>query len=654
LIILLAVTHLSGAQSAAEPKEPAAASREIADSYLVQARQAYREGRKGQAEALLEVALEFHPQSSESAYLYALILLAEQSSSHLAVPFLQRALSAGTWADTDPLEAVTQLAGFYTRTRRYGEARRLLESLGPSAAPASLGSRCTAALAAIWARVAAGQGQAAEAEAFLRRALERFPQSTDLYVLLARQLAARGRSTEAADTLRRASRALPGEAEPVLALAGLERSAAARLELADRYLAMGGRDPGAALLALRAGPKEPLRYFEEFLRLGGERQILYLDGLQELARQRAKEGAAWSAIATRLAASAARYSGWRVLDADADGLYEERYEYREGALRGWSLDEDQDGAAEVEASFAGGLPERITLYRHQTVPEAVVQLRYSAYPALADVTFGDRSSRRTYSLFPFQINAAAFASLPAGTDAQGTAGSARPLRLRYRGGLPDDENRVRRQSYSMAEYDAASGPEAQPLRRYHLLEGAVTRLEQAPDGRGGYRHVVHYDRSGPVEGRRDEDGDGRYEVREQYEAGALARILLDADGDGVEEFAQSVVGGVRRQSWDYDGDGRYDSVEYETAAGETVREFSSRLDGVYDLRAVFRGGRIVRFQRAGRALPVSYDERRRLYWIGRPLADSIPLEGPDGVQRRGGRSVFVLRYMGNLYVGEME
>jgi hypothetical protein len=100
------------------------------------------------------------------------------------------------------------------------------------------------------------------------------------------------------------------------------------------------------------------------------------------------------------------------------------------------------------------------------------------------------------------------------------------------------------------------------------------------------RHVLYYDRCGPVEGRRDEDG------------------------DGIEEFAQAL--GNRhprlRLSWDYNGDGRYDSVEYETSGGETVREFSSRLDGVYDPRAVSRAG----------------------------------------------RSVFVPRQVGNLYVGELE
>jgi len=651
-ILLVFLNAVLGAQSAAAP--PSAANREIAAGLLAQARLAYGEGRREQAAGLLEASLEFDPQSSESAYLSALLLLAEQEGSHRAVPYLRQALDAGTWVDTDPFQAVAALAGFYTRSRRFAEARRLLESLERTAAPAALGSRCTAALAATWARVLLGQGEAAAAEVFLRRALERFPQSADLYLLAGRQLAARGRVSDAAEMLRRAERALPEHPAPVLALAGLERAAAARIQLVDRYLAKGGSDPGAPLLALRAAPKDPLRYFEAFLRLGGEGQLLHLEELQELARRRRQEaeprGAppGWGQIASRLAESARRYSGARRLDADGDGLYEELYQYYEGTLRSWSLDADQDGSPEVRAEFIGGLPALITVHGERTV-----ELSYSAYPALAERSFRDEAGRRTYSLFPYRLQAPAFGAPPAGAAAQGPEVSAEtpPLRLRFRGGLPTDEASVRRQSYELREYDAAAGGAPGRGRRCHLLEGAVTRVEQDPDSRGRYRHVVHYDRSGPVEGRRDEDGDGRFEMREEYAAGALLRVLLDADGDGVEEFAQSFAPG--RLSWDYDADGRYDSVEYQSPEGETVREFSSRLDGRFDLKAVFRSGRILRFLRDGRALPVSYDERRGLYWIGRRLEESIPVEGLEGIQRRDGRTLFGLRYMGRLYVGEL-
>lgn len=623
-----------------------AAAGNLAGEYLAQARQAFREGRREQAAALLQAALEFQPQSSEASYLYARVLLGEQSGSFRAVSHLLQALEADTWVETDPLEAVTQLSGFYARTRRFAEARRLLDSLEPGAAPANLGSRCTPALAAIWARALAGLGQASESEGFLRRALERFPAAADLHLLLARQLVARGRSSEAAEALRRATRVLPESPEAVLALAALERSAAARAELVDRYLAMGGTDAGAALLALRGAPKDPARYFEHFLRLGGDRQILYVDELQELAQRHrqdaAPQGPAWLRIAATLAERAGRYSGARTLDADADGLYEELYEYAGGQLVGWLLDADQDGQPEARVSFSGGVPQSVTLERAQSV-----ELRYSAYPALATVTFRVGDSRRAYSLFPYQFNAPAFAAETGGASGRGAgASAAAPLRLRFRSELPADEARVRRQSYSMTE----QGPSGERL--YHLLEGAVTRMEQDPDGRGGYRHVVHYDASGPAEGRKDGDGDGRYEIRERYAGGRLAAVFLDADGDGVEEFAQ-VLGAAPRSSWDYNADGRYDSVEYQTPEGDTVREFSSRLNGVFDLRAVFRAGRIVRFLRDGQALPVSYDERRGVYWIGRRLDDSVSLEGLEGIQRRGGRTLFGLRYMGSLYVGEL-
>mgnify|MGYP006993422543 CR=1 FL=1 len=115
--------------------------------------------------------------------------------------------------------------------------------------------------------------------------------------------------------------------------------------------------------------------------------------LQDLAQRRrqdpAPQGPAWARIAVTLAERVGGYSGTRSLDADADGLYEELYEYSSGVLRTWSLDADQDGLPEAQASFAGGLPQAVSLRR-----TPAVELRYSAYPALAAVIFSEGESRR--------------------------------------------------------------------------------------------------------------------------------------------------------------------------------------------------------------------------------------------------------------------
>jgi hypothetical protein len=102
---------------------------------------------------------------------------------------------------------------------------------------------------------------------------------------------------------------------------------------------------------------------------------------------------------------------------------------------------------------------------------------------------------------------------------------------------------------------------------------------------------------------------------------------------------------------DFNGDGRPDSREYDAADGTRVRELSTKMNGIFDLRIVSRGSRIVGFARGGVPVPVVPDAPRGVTWIGRPApAVGMPDKAlPDGLQTIAGKEYLVFRFAGIVY-----
>jgi len=602
--------------------------RAAAEQYLAQARGQAAAGSWAQAAALLDFSLEFFPEFSESCLLYGRIRLRDQAGTRAGLDWLTRALAAGTWTVTDPREASTELAGVLVRTRRYAEARPVLATLDDrSAAAPGLGARDNPDAALLWGRTLSGLGDARGAARHLELALARYPRDARLYLELARVRQALRQTGGALEALSRGRRALPTASQLTLEAARLERERARRLELLEEYVRQGGADPSAAALALTLGPRDPRAWLERFLAWGGNAALRPLDDL--LAFYRGRPGNA----AKPLLQAVREYTGLRLLDADEDGFYEERYQLRSGSLAAWTMDQDQDGVAEAEVLFESGSP--------RSLAAGSLEYRYSEYPFLDQVTARDERGRRVYDLQPYRERLAVFAgSVPFGT---------RPLRLAMSRWPKEEE--VARLAYAMRE--TPGGPGAAE-RKYTLLSGQVARLEEAPDKNGRYGRVVEYSQGLPVEGRRDLDRDGVFEVRESYTAGKLSGLAVDRDGDGRPEYREQYSPEGNRFFWDYDDDGTADSREWHKADGVVLREFSSRQDGVFDAAAAFRGELLVEFRRGGRALPVIPSAAGELYWLGRPVGRPERfLELPDGLHRIDTGRYFVFTYRGRRYVEQL-
>jgi tetratricopeptide (TPR) repeat protein len=609
------------------PAQSGGEARSSAYGFVLQARALAAAGSDSAAASLLESSLEIDPGFSESCYLLAQLRLKRQEDTRSGIEWLRRAIASGSWVDTRAEQASLELARVLVRTRSYAQARSVLASAG---ARPGLGDRDDPEAALLWGQALLGQGQTEAAARYGSEALLRYPQDSRLYLQLARALRRLGRTSEALDVLSRGRRELPLAPELSLEAARLAGPRALRIQYLEEYAQRGGQDPAADALALTLQPRDPEGLFQRFLDQGGNSRLLPLDELIDYYRTRPGR------TATALLAAVREYTGERAVDADEDGYYEEQYRVEGGSLVLWRLDQDQDGIPEAEVRFASGAP--------RSLSAGGLEYRYSSYPFLGEVGVQNPQSPRVYQLEPYRVSLVLFRGSPVIASPSRLS----PLRLTLRDRNWPGERAVRSQSYALLEY--APGTSA-VRRRFTLSAGAVLRMEENPEPQGRYAHIVDYARGVPVSGRRDLNGDGRYELSEQYSGGRLSALILDQDGNGRPLYRKEFTSEEIRSSWDYNQDGITDSVELERPGGEVVLEFSSRLDGVFDCRAVFRSGLLAAFEMGGQTLPVTPSSDRSLYWVGRPGGAAQAFLGlSDGLQRVGGRNYFLFARQGVRYV----
>ncbi len=590
-IAVWAVFFLTATLAPASPADDRATAR----GYCDQAEPLIRAGSYAQAARLLEAGLEFDPGYSDAWYLLSRALRPDASLYARGLAALERAVKEDSWERVSPQAARVELAGELLRTGRAAEAARELSRLEPALSPDPQAS-------ILLGRALLEQSAWREADAALEEALRRFPREPRLYRLRARSLAALDRGAEARRLLDGALRAFPAQTELLLERARLEPSSAKRLGFIRRYGELGGADPAAALLALRSSPPEPKEYLQLFLRQGGDRR---LDELIEAGRLTAGR----PALRRVLEEAARGYEGERGIDRNGDGLREETYLYRGGALQGWALDADQDGRPEARAMFAeGGVPTELTLGEE---PRGAVRLRYEPYPYLQSVELGGASSGAEDGAWTMRTahsgQASGGASSGAEDDgqegpsvAEARDGGRRPAsggrcvyhlplarltadliqRLPSPGALPvrlrltlsdyrPDTLELKKAAWRLDETDGAG----LTRRSATLLAGRPVEIQEDLDGDGRFDRLIRHRDGAPVEGALDLDGNGRFEVREEYLRGVLVRLLWDEDGDGKPEYAET-PGTNGTRSWDYDGDGVFDRHEI-------IQPDGSRLEKIY-------------------------------------------------------------------------
>jgi tetratricopeptide (TPR) repeat protein len=592
-----------------------------ADAFLLQARPLVAAGSIERALPLLLAAIDLAPDYSEALYVRAHAEMSDRTATRRAMADLRKALQERSWTSTDPSAAQQDLADLSIRTGDYAEARRLTDLL-VAAHPEDSRNLL------LRVRLAQASGDAGEEARTLADAAARFPIVDDFCLLSASLLQRQGRDTAARAVIATGLQLHPSSLPLLLAAARLEPSARARTGAVDRYVQAGGSDPLSAVLGLESAPAAGrAKYLELFLRQGGLSRQDLVDRAAAAVRGSKQQSAS-------LQSEMARFSGTRDLDANGDGFWEDRWVFENGALTRWTREPTQDGVARYSALFAAGRPVTLSYATEQGVN---VNLAYSRYPFVESARVAPGV---TLSLSPYVLQCP-FLRAPSAAMLNGTVPPIAPA-IR----LPTLED-LRKAAF--AEDDVSSDG-TRVVRHIDLRGGTPVYMQEDASGDGVPDHRVWYRNGVAVRGSRSLAGDGVYQVSETWRDGRLVLQEVDSDGDGRIDFRES-FGGRPVRSWDYNEDGIDDSREFSGAAGTTIQEFSTSLNGVFDLSIVWQGARIARLTRAGERLAVTPDPARGVTWIGRPAPAEtrLDLSQLDGVQSAGGRQYLLFRHQAIIY-----
>lgn len=592
-----------------------------ARSFFSQARSLYDSGDYAGAIRLLGAGLEFLPASADALYLRALIEMKDQAGARSAIADLAAALKARSWSEENPDRASLALADLYVRTGRFQDAVALLTPLRQSLPDEP---RVLILLARAYGTTSPNLASQAAAEA-----VRRFPKEADGYLEASRLFQAAGNLRSASSAVSAGLRELPQSLPLMLHGAALLENSALRLKAADAYITAGGTDPEGAVIALESAPTDPQRYLSLFLDNGGLTR-------RDLTRRMALAAARYTPQASTLRSALESFSGNRDLDADRDGFWEERMEYVNGAPTAWIRDGNQDGVPEFTVRFASGRPETLTF------PEfdgGSLSLHYELYPFIDSVTQTGVTTR-TSSLTPHVL----------GCPLQNDSGGIPPDSGATPVFLVPSATQIEQAAYRITETRPGSTAAS---ARMDLESGRRLYLEEDLTADGVIDHRLWYENGVPTRGERALTGDG-FMTREHYTAGKLTSITVDANGDGMVDYAEQ-YDAVTTRLWDYNEDGVWDARERPGAGSTVIREFSTALNGKLNLRITFKADRITGVEKDGKSLPVTPDAKKGVVWIGSPRTSSvIDSRTPEGVVALGGRNYLVFRYAGVAYIEELQ
>ncbi len=623
---MLAALVFGGAPCAAGQALAGASAQAEADAFLRRARSSLDAGALREASDLLAPALEIAPLYSEALYVRARIELADRSTTLPAMDDLRRALASASWTVTRPLDAQRTLAEVYLRTGRLSDAGALLRRL---VARYPEETQTLILLARLYAR----EGNKAALQRILTVARAEFPLDDELALLSSGLLEKEGRLFDARALIKTQLDVHPESPGLVLRAAELAPTPAARIADVERYTELGGKDPLAAVLVLEAPAADPQKYLSQFIDNGG----LSWEDLVERASAAIRGS---RSLTETLRSELSRYTGNRDLDPDGEG-YVERWVFQSGVPVSCVRDSSRDGRPELEAHFRGGTPSLITV----RTASSVLTLSYGPYPFVQSVTEpGSRNmGKRTWLLDPFSVR---FPFLSAEMLGSGLA----PRVLKKQS--PPSLGRMLQSAYREQDY-APDGVAV--VRRIDFDRGMRIFMQEDTLGEGssGFNHRVWYVNGQPVRGARDPDGSGRFAISETWRDGRLAAIAVDTRGDGKVSYRERYVPSPVK-SWDYDEDGIDDAREYPRGPDTVVRDFSTAMNGVFDVSFVWKKNELVKVVRRGRPVPVTHDTVRGVVWIGRsaPAPVAFTAGGPEGYRFVAGRLYFVFRREGVTYAEE--
>lgn len=532
-----------------------AQDKEIAFQYYIQAKQLFDNGSYDSAKELLLDSIEFYPDFSDALYLLARIYEKNQETTLTSLEYYHKAMKVASWISVAPSQSLTDLAGLLLRIRRYKEALAAVASIQDT-------YTTNARVELIKARAYSGLGLIKNALQVFRSALRVYPYTLELYTAYIDFLLENRLFGEARSVIESGLSEFKDQPDILYYRIATERDASVKKELIDQYIALKGNRPDIALMALALPKNAAKKYIDFFISAGGP---AYADLLRRLFSLLSKNASLLPYTQQQIGTA----DGVKIIDNDRDGYYEEKYTFKRGVLTQWIADYDQDGRADILLNFNNQTPVSLKIF--DTAGKQIEYL-YNVYPAVKQACFYNKDTVTCYDLIPSSIMLSVV-NLPKNNAEPVYKITTRPKIL-----FPN-EKMIKDSAFAGSQRNTAANL---PFKKWEFKNGKKTKLIEDTDGNLMMDHIVLYNNEVPVSGMQDLDGDGVFEITEQYTKGKLTTLKFDGDGDGNPDYIQNYTAGERKM-WDLNSDGKFDVIEYTDSDGKVIRKYSTRLNGVFDL-----------------------------------------------------------------------
>ncbi len=251
-------------------------------------------------------------------------------------------------------------------------------------------------------------------------------------------------------------------------------------------------------------------------------------------------------------------------DLNGDGLCDVESRIEAGVVKSVQFDRNHDGVPEYSVEFAEGKVVSVKI----SDGDKTICAEYLPYPYLVRYTVNDGNVEREYSLIPYMIKLPVV--IPAENPFLDSPSVNRYVSLPGSMTLETMSSKI--EERNMAGDTVVEAERTSLAGTYMVFKGrdGVVLKKREYDGR---RLIKEDD---------DIDHDGKTEVAYVFDKGKLVSASFDLNHNGKAEYREIYLPD-RINEWDFNEDGIYDYREY-TSGNVKISEYSSKLDGIFDIR----------------------------------------------------------------------
>ncbi len=585
-------------------KLPAQENEQIARLYLDKADQLLRSGDIAGAVELAEASLQFVPENSDALFLLASEKYNDRSSSYTVIELCQQALRFAAWRVYSESDCVLLLSNVYDRAKQY---TRVIELLEPEIGKVGVSSRALF----LYAKALIESGKRDRGQMVLQRGIALYPDIPLLRRLLVRiDEAYREKLTGAFLN----GNYFYDHYETVLVdLIQLSVSAEEKQELIKIYRDNGGSSPVVVLEELDSmegdnrDPDRVNELLELFAGSGGFENALLTFRFTELARE--------LDLFEKASALAGEFTGNTILDSNSDGYFEILYKYEQGLLQRMVVDFNQDGITEYDITFREGKPDKV----EGTKGGSYISMMFSRYPFAEKLIAEQPGTRTTYRFIPgyFSFPVLLFPEMYELSGVLFKPELNEMLPVVRKDDLKDSVLDIREETLHHGG----------PFYIWEPLQEESSWLLGEFDDLGRVIRKIVYRQGIPVEGLWDTDRDSVFEVTVRYIDGEQGTLYYDGNQNTVHEFSLD-LGEEDMQFWDFNEDGIIDCRETIMENAKVLREYSSRMNGIFDITIFYKDRKILYLSRSGKRKNVYPAQGEDYYWIGEPIDIDVPGDLP--------------------------